>query len=245
MRRSSIAAAAVAATLALPVAAHAAFAPPDSPGPPLSVPTQKLAAALECHGGVAQADRAPILLVPGTTLTPQVEYSWNWEPALTELGPAVAAPSRFRTTRWATSRSPASTSSTRSARCTPVRTGAIAVMGTARAAWCRAGRFGSGPDTRRDGRRRDRASPLQPRHGRRRPRLHGRMRAGLLAAARRTRISSRALNSGQETFPGISYTSVYTHTDEVVVPNLAARGLLASRRRRPDHQRRDPGRLPG
>ncbi len=29
-----------------------------------------------------------------------------------------------------------------------------------------------------------------------------------------------ALNSGQETFPGISYTEIYSNTDEVVVPNL-------------------------
>jgi hypothetical protein len=29
-----------------------------------------------------------------------------------------------------------------------------------------------------------------------------------------------ALNSAQETFPGISYTSIYTNTDEVVVPNF-------------------------
>ncbi|MDQ6607716.1 MAG: hypothetical protein M3Z06_14365 [Actinomycetota bacterium] len=32
-----------------------------------------------------------------------------------------------------------------------------------------------------------------------------------------------ALNSGQETFPGISYTDIYTNTDEVVVPNLGGR----------------------
>ncbi len=29
-----------------------------------------------------------------------------------------------------------------------------------------------------------------------------------------------ALNSAQETFPGISYTDIYTNTDEVVVPNI-------------------------
>jgi triacylglycerol esterase/lipase EstA (alpha/beta hydrolase family) len=29
----------------------------------------------------------------------------------------------------------------------------------------------------------------------------------------------KALNSYQETFPGISYTEVYTHTDEIVQPN--------------------------
>jgi hypothetical protein len=34
----------------------------------------------------------------------------------------------------------------------------------------------------------------------------------------------KAINSRQETFPGISYTSVFTHTDEVVVPNLDANG---------------------
>ena len=31
---------------------------------------------------------------------------------------------------------------------------------------------------------------------------------------------SAALNSAQETFPGISYTEIYTNTDEIVVPNL-------------------------
>ena len=33
-----------------------------------------------------------------------------------------------------------------------------------------------------------------------------------------------ALNSGQETFPGISYTEVYTHTDEEVEPNQSSNG---------------------
>src|SRR2546430_15859347 len=30
----------------------------------------------------------------------------------------------------------------------------------------------------------------------------------------------KALNSYQETFPGISYTDAFTRTDEIVVPNL-------------------------
>jgi hypothetical protein len=33
-----------------------------------------------------------------------------------------------------------------------------------------------------------------------------------------------ALNSGQETFPGISYTEIYSHTDEEVQPNLDSSG---------------------
>ena len=34
----------------------------------------------------------------------------------------------------------------------------------------------------------------------------------------------RALNSGQETFPGISYTEIYSRTDEFVQPNLNDQG---------------------
>jgi len=34
----------------------------------------------------------------------------------------------------------------------------------------------------------------------------------------------KALNSYQETFPAISYTDVYTHTDEIVTPNLNEQG---------------------
>ena len=36
-----------------------------------------------------------------------------------------------------------------------------------------------------------------------------------------------ALNSGAETFAGIDYTVVYSHTDEIVVPNLSASGSSA------------------
>jgi pimeloyl-ACP methyl ester carboxylesterase len=85
-RFASGALATLAAALAMPGAAHAAFAPPDTPGPPLSVPKDKLAAALDCTGGLGRASRAPVLLVAGTTLNPEVEFSWNWEPALSQLG---------------------------------------------------------------------------------------------------------------------------------------------------------------
>src|SRR4051794_29589951 len=78
--------AALAAALAVPAAAHAAFAPPDTPGPPLSVPRDKLAGALDCTGAIESASRAPVLLVPGTTLNPEIEFSWNWKKALTGLG---------------------------------------------------------------------------------------------------------------------------------------------------------------
>src|SRR5204862_6705520 len=72
--------------VAAPAAAEAAFAPLDHPGPKLSEPKHKLRLALDCTGHVATADRAPVLLVPGTSLNPKVNFSWNWEPALARRG---------------------------------------------------------------------------------------------------------------------------------------------------------------
>jgi hypothetical protein len=37
----------------------------------------------------------------------------------------------------------------------------------------------------------------------------------------------QALNSGAETFPGVSYTEIYTHTDEVVQPNAGPNASAA------------------
>src|SRR4051794_16555815 len=78
-----IASAAVAAPAA---AADPAYAPPDRAGPPLSVPQDKLAAALECSRGVDGAKRAPVLLIPGTGASAKDNFSWNYEPAFDHLG---------------------------------------------------------------------------------------------------------------------------------------------------------------
>src|SRR5581483_11806760 len=55
-------------------------------GPPLDVPRATLAASLSCTANLASAKREPVLLVPGTTQTPEVNFSWNYEPALTARG---------------------------------------------------------------------------------------------------------------------------------------------------------------
>ena len=218
MRRSSIAAAAVAAILALPGAAHAAFAPPDAPGPPLSVPTHKLAAALECHGGVARADRAPILLVPGTTLTPQVEYSWNWEPALTELGRpfcAVTLPDNAMGDVQVAGEYVVYAIRTMHARSSR----RVDIIGHSQGGMVPRWALRFWPATRRMV---DDVIGMSPSN-------HGTVDAvpacttGCAPAFWQQRTGSNflsALNSYRETFPGISYTSVYTRTDEVVVPNL-------------------------
>src|SRR3954447_5810721 len=81
---------ALAATLAACSAAPAAaatraYAPVDRAGPALSVPDAQLAKNLVCKR-VTGGGRAPILLVPGTDLTPQTNFSWNYEKALDALG---------------------------------------------------------------------------------------------------------------------------------------------------------------
>src|SRR4051812_45764571 len=57
------------------------YAPLDRPGPALDVPVTLLRKALTCTEGVRHAVRDPILLVPGTNLDPQPNFSWNYERA--------------------------------------------------------------------------------------------------------------------------------------------------------------------
>ena len=63
----------------------APYAPLDRPGPALSVSSAKLAAALHCTSSVDHASREPILLIPGTDLDPDPNFSWNYERAFTSL----------------------------------------------------------------------------------------------------------------------------------------------------------------
>ena len=59
------------------------YAPLNQPGPPLGVPAASLAASLTCTSNVGTSSERTILLVPGTTLTPPVNYDWNYERAFT------------------------------------------------------------------------------------------------------------------------------------------------------------------
>jgi hypothetical protein len=54
--------------------------------PRLSVPKQKLAAALECSPDLESATRAPVLLLQGTGATAKDNWSWTYEPAFDKLG---------------------------------------------------------------------------------------------------------------------------------------------------------------
>ncbi len=63
-----------------------AYSPIDRPGPVLSVPEAVLAESLSCSGDLAGAGRAPVLLVPGTWVTPDEQYGWNYMRAFAALG---------------------------------------------------------------------------------------------------------------------------------------------------------------
>ena len=45
-----------------------------------------LRASLQCNMNLRQAQRPPVLLVPGTTLLPDENYAWNYVPALDAMG---------------------------------------------------------------------------------------------------------------------------------------------------------------
>jgi hypothetical protein len=194
------------------------YAPLDQPGPPLSVPPSQLAASLSCTPNVDDSVRAPVLLVPGTTLTPDVNFSWNYEQAFSNSGIpwcAVTLPLHGMG---------------------DIQIAGEYVVSAIRTMYSRAGRtidilgYSQGgmvprwalrfwPDTRtmvND------FVALDPSN-------HGTLDAYpicLLTCAPslwQQQTGSHflaALNSDAETFAGIAYTVVYSRTDEVVVPNF-------------------------
>jgi triacylglycerol esterase/lipase EstA (alpha/beta hydrolase family) len=199
------------------------YAPLDRPGPPLDVPKSSLAASLRCTKNVAGATRNPILLVAGTTLTPSVNYSWNYERAFDKLD-------------W-----PYCTVTLPDNGMGDIQTAGEYIVYALRQMHQLSGRkvdilgYSLGgmvprwalrfwPDTRELV---DDFVAIDPSN-------HGTLDAnaicltGCAPAIWQQQAGSRflqALNSGAETFSGISYTVIYSRTDEVVFPNLNAEGI--------------------
>jgi Lipase (class 2) len=194
------------------------YAPVDTPGPALSVPTATLSQALVCNGSLATSKREPILLVPGTTLNPQSDFSWNWERALAAqkwpfctidlpgngMGDIQIAGEyvvyAIRTMHAMSHKK-------------------VEIVGHSQGGMVPRWALRFWPDTRAMV---DDVVGLSPSN-------HGTLDAVALCAIgcapsfwqqRTGSAFLAALNSDQETFPGISYTNIYTDTDEVVVPNI-------------------------
>jgi hypothetical protein len=207
-----------AALLLYPGAASAAYAPPNRPGPPLSVPAATLAEALSCSGSLAGAAHEPVLLVPGTGLNPATDYSYGWEPALAKLGwpyCTVTLPGSAMGDIQVAGEYVVYAIRTMHA----AYGGRIDIVGHSQGGMVPRWALRFWPDTRSMV---DDLVGLSPSN-------HGTLDAIPACAQscapafwqqRWNAAFIAALNSAQETFPGISYTSIYTDTDEVVVPNI-------------------------
>ncbi|MEU4374940.1 esterase/lipase family protein [Pseudonocardia alni] len=216
--RSTLLALAATAACLTGVAGVAAASPERvaDPGPALTAPG--LDESLTCHGDLARSAGAPVLLVPGTTLDPDVNFDWNYARAFAQEGRAhclVQLPAH------ATGDIQVAAEHVVDA----IRTmhdeagGPISVVGFSQGGMVPRWALKYWPDTR--GMVTDMIG-IDPSN-------HGTLDAypvcgpGCVPAFWQQQTGSRllaALNDGPETFAGIDYTVVYTVTDEVVVPNL-------------------------
>jgi len=212
--------------LAMVGVARAGYAPLNQPGPKLEVSGRLLRAALRCTPEVASDPREPILLIPGTTLTPEANFSWNYERALTALGLpycTVELPNHAMSDIQVAAeyvvyalRRMSSFEGKNGAR-------KVQVIGYSQGGMVPRWALRFWPDTRKlvdDDVGLDASN-------------HGTVTAEaacLEACApavwqqRDNSAFTAALNSYAETFPAISYTEVYSQNDEIVVPNLNEQG---------------------
>ncbi|WP_320672881.1 hypothetical protein [Patulibacter defluvii] len=200
-----------------------AYAPVDRPGPPLRVPAATLDAALSCSGGIDRATRAPVLLVHGTNANATANWSFTYQPALRARGVpwcAVELPD------WGTNDIQRNGEYVvRAIRTIHRRAGRrISIIGASQGGMLPRWALRFWPDVR----------PMVDDLIGLAPSNHGTSvfrdecaAGGCKPAEWQQRDRSAfitALNSGQETFPGISYTNVYTHSDQTVQPNLDDHG---------------------
>lgn len=189
-------------------------------GPSLRVPADALRHSLRCSANVADGDRAPVLLIPGTTLTPKKEFSWNYERAFAATGRpycAVTLPNNAMSDMQESAEYVVYAIRTE-ARMSGHK---IGIVGHSQGGMIGRWALKFWPDTRAHV---DDLVGLAPSN-------HGTVDADALCAAPvgcqpavwQQRTDSNfltALNAGRETYPEIDYTVVYTNLDEVVAPNL-------------------------
>jgi len=205
-------------SLVLAPPAHAAYAPLDRPGPALEVPRAQLDGALQCTPGIAGATRAPVLLSPATGVTAEQNYSWNYERSLSARGIPwcrVTMPQRTLGDIQV-----AAEYLVQSIRTMHARSGRrVAIIGHSQGGMSMRWALRFWPDTRSmvD----DVIGFAGSNHGTEAG-GPGLCSNGCTPASWQQGSTSSciaALNSLTESFGGISYTEVYTHTDEVVTPN--------------------------
>jgi triacylglycerol esterase/lipase EstA (alpha/beta hydrolase family) len=206
-----------------PAAAYGGpYAPPNRPGPPLSVSRTQLRAALTCTPWVAAARRNPILLVPGTNLDPSSNYSWNYERAFAALRwPYCTVTLPYHTMGDIQVAGEYIVYALR--RIAALAHRRVDILGYSQGGMLPRWALRFWPDTRRLVRT---FVALDPSN-------HGTLDASAVCQlqcppADWQQASGshflQALNSYAETFAGIYYTVIFSRTDEIVVPNFDTSG---------------------
>jgi Lipase (class 2) len=208
--------------LPAPKLPDSAFAPVDRPGPELSVPQPQLDQALSCTQDAVHANREVVLFVPGTGLTPRENYSWNWFRALDKLGRpycSVTLPNHAMSDTQVSAEYVVN--AIRKVHAMSRRK--VQILGYSEGGTEPRFALRFWPDLR--GMVDDYITFAGTNHGT--LQANALCATGCAPAVSQQRLNSRytqAINSHQETFPGISYTQIYTRTDEVVQPNLDNHG---------------------
>ena len=226
-RAGAIAAAVVGVWASTASTAAAEYAPLNHRGPKLSVARSKLRAALRCTPSVKTDAREPILLVPGTTLTPEENFSWNYERALDALALpycTVELPEKAMADIQVAGEYVVYALRRMSHFEGRGKARKVQIIGYSQGGMVPRWALRFWPDTRKlvdDDIGLDASN-------------HGTITAesscqneGCAPAVWQQRNNSAfiaALNSYAETFPGVSYTEIYTQEDEVVVPNTNEEG---------------------
>jgi triacylglycerol esterase/lipase EstA (alpha/beta hydrolase family) len=203
-------------------AAGSTYAPLDRPGPRLDVPAAKLRASLFCGARTWQSDRQVILLIPGTNLDPQSNFGWNYLRAFREYGLPYCTVTLPHHTMGDVQ--VAGEYVVHAIRAVARRSGRqVDILGYSQGGMLPRWALRWWPDTRKLV---DDVVALDPSN-------HGTLDAQALCQASCPpaywqQASNAhfydALNSRAETFAGIDYTVIYSHTDEIVVPNTDASG---------------------
>ena len=209
-------------------AAGSPYAPLNRPGPKLSVSVPTLKAALHCEGDFRHGTLEPVLLSPGTSATPKQNFSWNYERAFTMQHRAwcdVTMP--YHTLGDIQVAGEYLVYGIRTMHAMAGRK--IAVLGHSQGGMSMRWALRFWPDTRAMV---DDIIGMAPDN-------HGTTGGGSCVPNQTSCVPAdwqqeagakfiEALNSRTETFRGISYTNVFTHTDEEVKPSDNAADASAS-----------------
>jgi hypothetical protein len=203
------------------------FAPVNRPGPTFSVPTEQLARAVHCTANAFDAKREVALFVPATAVTPEENFSWNWFPALDELGwPYCSVTLPHHAMSDAQVSAEYVVYAIRYVH--RISGHKVDILGHSQGGTEPRFALRFWPDLR----------PMVDDYIAFAATNHGSIAINALCPPvtgcapslwQQTYNSQyvQAMNSYQETFPGISYTAIYTRTDEFVQPNLDGNGTTS------------------